>query len=134
VSWVANVMLSVDRDDRPNAEEFSRWLEEDCPPRDPDCDWLGCGGLALTTNTDTQWGGTKYPECSVYAGVLNHADLNAVVRCFGSLGWHRPGIAQLFLMDQEEFSFQVWMIRHVALRQYAPPEEEDYPFLNLPTQ
>ena len=79
-------------------------------------------------------GGTKYPECSVYAGVLNHADLNAVVRCFGSLGWHRPGIAQLFLMDQEEFSFQVWMIRHGALRQYAPPEEEDYPFLNLPTQ
>ncbi|WP_222864434.1 hypothetical protein [Micromonospora sp. WP24] len=39
-------------------------------------------------------------------------------------------MVQLFVMDQEELFFRIWMIRDGALRQYAPssPDEEDDEF------
>jgi hypothetical protein len=66
----------------------------------------------------------------VYAGALNHADLDAVVKHFGSVAWRKPNAVQLFLMDQEQSFFRVWMIRDGALQQYAPtsPGEEDDDF------
>ncbi|MEU2614646.1 hypothetical protein ABZ570_24150 [Micromonospora sp. NPDC007271] len=66
----------------------------------------------------------------MYAGALNHADLAAVVDHFGSLAWRNPKAAQLFVMDQEDWFFRVWMIRNGAPRQYAPssPNEEDDEF------
>jgi hypothetical protein len=127
MSWVTNVMVSVDGVDNDNVMEFSRWLTEDCPRRDQANSRTGCGGLVLITGTDTTWGGPKYPECYVYAGVLNHADLNAVVEHFGRIRWREPNAAQLFVMDQEESFFRLWMIRDGDLRQYAPtsPTEND---------
>lgn len=130
MSWVANLMLSVDTSDSGNAEEFSRWLLEECPRRESERGLGGCGQLVLTTGPDTIWGGHKYPECQVYAGALNHADLAAIVARFGSTPWARPNAAQLLLMDQEEFFFRLWMIRDGEPRQYAPtePDEEDNAF------
>lgn len=127
MSWVANVMLSVLSDDHDNAEEFGRWLDEEYLPRRPGADRDGCRTLATITGRDTQWGGYKFPECSVYAGTLNHADLDAVVERFGSITWHNPNAVQLFLMDQEEAFFRVWMIRDGRAKQYAPtlPDEEE---------
>ncbi|MEV4384308.1 squamosa promoter-binding protein 15 [Micromonospora sp. NPDC049580] len=126
MSWVANVMLSVGLEDRLNAEAFSGWLDKECPRREPGMGPGGCGNLSLITDADNQWGGHKNPECQVYAGALNHADLAAVVDHLGSLAWHDPNAVQLFTMDQEEFFFRVWMIRRGAVRQYAPasPDEE----------
>lgn len=80
----------------------------------------GCGKLALITGADSQWGGYKYPECDVYAGALNHADLDALVAHFGSVPWHTPDAVQLFVMDQEQSFFRVWMIRDGMAQQYAP--------------
>ncbi|NJC69869.1 squamosa promoter-binding protein 15 [Planosporangium thailandense] len=130
MSWVANVMLSVEGDDQANAEEFSRWLDEECPRRELGMARGGCGNLAVITGSDTQWGGYKYPECHVYAGALNHADLDAVVDRFGSVPWRKPNGVQLFLMDQEQSFFRVWMIRDGRVQQYAPisPDEEDDEF------
>jgi hypothetical protein len=130
MSWVANVMLSVEREDHANAEEFSGWLDKECPRRESGMGRGGCGTLALITGADTQWGGYKYPECDVYAGAFNHADLDAVVEHFGSVAWHKPNAVQLFLMDQEQSFFRVWMIRDRVLQQYAPtsPDEEDDDF------
>ncbi|MEV6376426.1 squamosa promoter-binding protein 15 [Micromonospora musae] len=129
MSWVANVMVSVSPEDRLNVEAFSGWLDEECP-----ClggmGRGGCGNLRLITDMDNRWGGYKNPECEVYAGALNHADLAAVVTHFGSLAWHNPNAVQLFLMDQEELFFRIWMIRDGAPRQYAPssPDEDDDEF------
>ncbi|AEB44504.1 hypothetical protein [Micromonospora maris] len=130
VSWVANVMLSVGLEDRLNAEAFSDWLDNRCRCREPGMGPGGCGSLRLITGVDHQWGGHKNPECQVFAGALNHADLTAVVEHFGSVAWRNPNAVQLFVMDQEEFFFRVWMIREGALRQYAPssPNEEDDEF------
>jgi hypothetical protein len=62
--------------------------------------------------------------------VLNHADLNAIRKRFAKIPWRVPNAVQLFLMDQEEFYFRVWMIRDGELRQYAPlkPGENDDDF------
>lgn len=49
MSRVTNVMLSVMDEDRAGAEEFSKWLDEDCPRLDPRIDWTGCGDLVLIT-------------------------------------------------------------------------------------
>ncbi len=129
VSWVANVMLSVGPEDRPNAEAFGGCLDEECPRLDAMRPG-GCGNLRLITDADNRWGGHKNPECEVHAGALNHVGLAAVVKHFGSLAWHNPNAVQLFVMDQEESFFRVWMIRNSALRQYAPssPDEEDEEF------
>ncbi|MFJ2083393.1 hypothetical protein ACIOBK_12715 [Micromonospora chokoriensis] len=59
------------------------------------------------TAADNQWGGRKNPECEVFAGALNHADLAAVVEHFGSVAWRNPHAVQLFLMDQEDVFFRL---------------------------
>jgi len=129
MSWVANVMLSVSLADRHNAEMFSDWLDRERLRLEGE-GVRRCGTLALITGSDTQWGGYKYPECVVYAGALNHADLGALVEHFGSLPWHTPNAVQLFIMDQEESFFRLWMIREGKPRQYAPtvPDEDDDEF------
>ncbi|SCL29000.1 hypothetical protein GA0074692_2645 [Micromonospora pallida] len=130
MSWVTNVMLSVSPEDCRNAEAFGGWLDRECPRREPGMTPGGCGQLTLITGSDTQWGGRKYPECDVYAGALNHADLDAVVEHFGSIQWRTPNAVQLFVMDQEQSFFRVWMIREGKPQQYAPasPDEEDDQF------
>jgi hypothetical protein len=117
-------MLSVVEDDESNARDFSRWLEERCPRTDPR--WSGCGELALITDVSNHnWGGFKHPECVVYAGTLNHARLDAVIEQFGRIPWRVPNAVQLFLMDQEQVYFRLWMIRDGGPKQHAPevPDE-----------
>ncbi|WP_262285406.1 hypothetical protein [Micromonospora sp. MA102] len=70
MSWVANVMLSVGPEDRPNAEAFSEWLDVE-RPRLEGMRPGGCGNLRPITDADNRWGGYKNPECEVYAGALN---------------------------------------------------------------
>ena len=130
MSWVANLLLSVDGDGLSNVvDEFARWLREDAPwngPSDPP-GATGVGDLQPLTDPPARWGGSKRPECQIWGGVLNHADLAAVVERFGSLSWRHPSAAQLLLMDQEESYFQLWMIRNGRPQQFAPPPEDDQP-------
>ncbi|WP_432158936.1 MULTISPECIES: hypothetical protein [unclassified Streptomyces] len=74
--------------------------------------------------------GGKYPECEVWAGALDHADLDALRRRFAETPWRQPNAVQLLVQDQEESFFRLWMIRGGELRQYAPlePSEEDDEF------
>ncbi|GAA4548555.1 hypothetical protein [Amycolatopsis samaneae] len=129
MSWVANMMMSVALDDNRQAEALSEWLRTQAPLRDGR-PGRGCGFLAETTGQDSQWGGWKYPECVVWAGALNHADLDALLDRVGRLPWRQPNQVQVFLMDQEESFFRLWMFRDGTLRQFAPatPDEEDPDF------
>jgi hypothetical protein len=129
MSWVANLMVSIDIEDRANAETLSEWLRlgallrHDTPKR-------GVGYLTEITGQDTQWGGWKYPECNVWAGALNHADLAAMLDHIKNMPWQQPNALQVFVMDQQESFFRVWMLRDGTLRQYAPtqPHEEEPEF------
>ncbi|MFF0869279.1 hypothetical protein ACFYUV_46500 [Nonomuraea sp. NPDC003560] len=131
MSWVANVMVSVDAVDRPNVEALSNWLRAEAPRRDRP--GMGCGFLTETTGQDSQWGGWKFPECSVWAGTLNHADLPAVLDRVQNIAWRCPNAVQVFLMDQEESFFRLWMLRNGMLKQYALPHpgEEDEGFFTV---
>ncbi|SHF70903.1 hypothetical protein SAMN05444320_104619 [Streptoalloteichus hindustanus] len=79
---------------------------------------------------DPPWGGWKHPECEVRAGALNHADLDPVLDQVGRIPWRCPRAVQVFLMDQEQMFFRLWMFRDGRLRQYAPtsPTESDPDF------
>ncbi|WP_431902789.1 hypothetical protein [Nonomuraea sp. bgisy101] len=129
MSWVANVMVSVHPDDRPNVAALSEWLRTEAPLRG-DPPRQGCGFLREATGQNTAWGGGKYPECDVWAGALNHADLNAVLDHIAQMPWRCPNALQFFVMDQEDWFFRVWMLRGGELRQYAPikPDEDDLDF------
>lgn len=129
MSWVANVMLSIDLVDRDNAADFAGWIERACPLRDQ----VGAGGvgtLALITGDETQWAGNKRPECNIFAGALNRASIAAILDQFASMPWRHPNAVQLFIMDQEDSYFRLWMLRDGKLMQYAPtaPGEDDDEF------
>lgn len=140
MSWVTSVMVSVQRQDRDNARAFGDWLwdhsyeylqRKQWPkalpyPWPEDREWPGphCGTIA--ESPDTVWPGTKAPECYVWLGVLDTADLDKVREHFAKIPWCRPNAVQLMLMDQEEAFFGLWMFRGGRLRQYAPerPDED----------
>ncbi|WP_406340683.1 squamosa promoter-binding protein 15 [Streptomyces sp. NBC_01578] len=127
MSWVANVMISVDMADNANVEALSEWLRT-AAPRCAQPEARGVGFLNLLTSADTnQWGGWKQPECEVCEGALNHADLDALKQRAFEVPWREPNLVQLLVMDQEEGFFRMWMIRGNELRQFAPlePNEED---------
>jgi len=133
VSWVANLMLQVDRQDRDVVEAISAWLEGDATRRAGtdayvhDTGPRGVGSLAPLTGPDSglHWGGWKYPECALWGGALNHANLRAVLEHLTSAPWRYPARVQIFLMDQEESYFRLYMHRDGAWRQYAPPPPVD---------
>jgi hypothetical protein len=130
MSWVANVMVSVDMDDNQNAEALSEWLRTEAPLRSTS-ERRGVGYLRLLTSAeDSRWGGWKAPECEVWAGALNHADLDAVRQRFFETPWREPNAAQLFVMDQDEGFFRLWMVRGDELQQFAPlvPSEDEEVF------
>jgi hypothetical protein len=127
VSWVANLLLLYGWGDEATAREFSAWLDRDAPWNTPSLppDAKGVGFLRPLTGDAVEWGGYKNPECRVWGGVLNHADLRAVVDKFANLPWREPGSAQLLVQDQEDSHFSVWVIRRGAVIQVVPPAATD---------
>lgn len=130
MSWVANMMISVALPDQGLLPALSDWLDHDAPwnGHSGRVDLQGVGTLTdQTSDGTTTWGGTKFPECVVWAGALNHADLPAILGKVESMPWEAPGAVQVLLMDQEEGYFRLWMIRNGHMTQFAPtppPEEK----------
>ncbi|WP_278262272.1 squamosa promoter-binding protein 15 [Nocardia sp. AG03] len=116
MSHVANIMVSVAYDDIPTVRTFSESLRTELAPntRRP------IGSLTEITGENHGWGGYKHPECIIWAGALNGADLAAVLRRAAGLPWQIPHAVQVFVKDQYEEFFRLWMLRDGELRQYAP--------------
>ena len=117
------MMLSVAVEDAEACQEIARWLETEAPLRResfPNGRRGAVGSLKETTGADTLWGGSKFPECCVWAGALNNADLDAVTAHVAGTDWLVPDSVQLFLMDQDQTYFTVWMIRAGQIQQYTP--------------
>ncbi|MFC6012659.1 squamosa promoter-binding protein 15 [Nocardia lasii] len=117
------MMLSVSFEDEPLVVEFSDWLRSHGGPHGSTL--RGCGYLRDLTSSEVRWGGRKMPECTVWAGALNHADIPALLTKVAEFAWLEPDTVQLFLMDQGDICFQVWMIRDGVLAQYAPMEPRE---------
>jgi len=130
MSWVANMMISVALPDRALLPALTDWLEFEAPwnAHSGRVELKGVGTLTDQTSPGTSgWGGSKFPECTVWAGVLNHADLPAILAKVESMPWEAPGAVQVLLLDQEETYFRLWMIREGQMTQFAPapPPEHD---------
>ncbi|WP_232520984.1 squamosa promoter-binding protein 15 [Micromonospora phaseoli] len=132
MSWVANLMIQADMADHGNVLSLSDWLERDAPRRAeavPDVyrnQARGVGTLETLTDPEANhWGGWKNPECEVWAGALNHADLDALLAQLRAVPWRYPQQVQVFLMDQEESYFRLYMFRDGTWHQYAPPPPPD---------
>ena len=122
MSWVATLMLSVDIfEDRALVEGFSEWLRTQAPRQQPGV--RGVGFLKALDSAEDGWGGWKAPEAVLWGGVLNHAELPAVVRRFEQIPWRHPDSVQLMISDQEQFAFRLWMIREGRAVQYTPLPE-----------
>lgn len=120
MSWVATVMLSVQIGEDPVlVEEFTEWLRVEAPRREPP-GALGVGFLRRLDQVEPGWGGWKYPEALLWGGALNHADLPAVIRRFEQIPWRWPEHVQLFIKDQEQEVFRVWLIRDARAVQCLP--------------
>jgi hypothetical protein len=125
VSWVTNILLSVDiNEDSALVHDFDRWLQV-LAPRRQQPEVKGVGSLRALHDSPEAWGGVKNPEALLWAGVLNNADLAAVVERFGTTDWRVPRLAQLLTQDQEQGALRVWMIRDGRVRQYAPLPDFD---------
>ena len=125
MSWVTSILLSVDvTEDGTLVEEFDQWLQA-LAPRQGQPEVKGVGSLRALHNSPDAWGGVKNPEALLWAGVLNKADVAAVVRRFGATGWRVPDLVQLLVQDQEQGAFRLWMIRDGEACQYAPVPDFD---------
>ncbi|GLY23210.1 squamosa promoter-binding protein 15 [Micromonospora sp. NBRC 101691] len=125
MSWVTNILLSVDiTEDSALVHEFDRWLQT-LAPRRGQPEVKGVGSLRSLHDSPESWGGVKDPEALMWAGVLNKADVAAVVQRFGATDWRVPHLVQLFVQDQEQGAFRLWMIRDGGVRQYAPLPDFD---------
>lgn len=123
VSWVANVLLVVSVVEQESlVRDFSEWLATEAPWNEPSvpAGATGVGSLESLVGEGIRWGGAKYPECRVWGGVLDHADVDVVVQRFGAIPWISPGSVQLLVMDQEQTYFRLWMIRDGRPQQCAP--------------
>ena len=118
MSWVTNVILTTNLTDEGHGEELSEWLREQAPTRPGKA--RGVGALIRTTS----WGGWKHPECTVFTGVLNNADVDAVVRHVERMPWAFPEYLQLLIEDQEELFFRLWMFRAGRLVEMTPPQQQ----------
>lgn len=125
MSWVTTVLVSCDIQDCAAVDAFSHWLAREAPRRG-DVSGTGVGSLGdLVGGEASTWGGNKHPEAQLWGGALNHADVSAVVATFATLPWRVPAAAQLFLKDQEQSYFRLWMIREGRAAQCAPEPPGD---------
>lgn len=79
----------------------------------------------------TSYGGWKHPEWTLYAGSLNLADLSAIVENVAAAPWEYPDYAQLWLRDEDDLSFSMWMFQGGLLRRLTVDndslDEDVYP-------
>ena len=132
MGWVANVMISISFEEEPSlVKTFSEWLRNEAPwngPSDPP-GATGVGFLRdLMEPPAAGWGGWKNPEGVLWACASNHADVEAIVDNFASFPWRHANVAQLFIKDQDQDYFRVWMIvdgRATLLTPIPPAGRDD---------
>lgn len=66
------------------------------------------------------WGGNKHPECVLWAGAYNHLDLAAMLQSLDAIDWAYQEFVQVFVMEQEQPTFSVYMFRNGQLARVLP--------------
>jgi len=107
MSVVTNVLVSYDileGENPSNLAEFREWFEPIGGIR------AIAGGDRDWSNPASWWGGTKNPECELWGGAYNHLDHSGFWNHLNRLRWSYPQSVQVFVKDQDDPRFQVWMV------------------------
>lgn len=62
------------------------------------------GGLRPVSN----WGGMRESGRSVWGGVYNHFDRDALLSAFGAVPWQKPDNVVVLIAEDTDTRFQVW--------------------------
>jgi len=87
-------------------------------------DWLAKTtrfGERLLRLPGEPWGGSKQPEAVIFAAALRDFDCTGLITRVGETAWSWPDAVQLFIRDQEDASFGVWMFVDGVFRQVLAP-------------
>src|SRR5438067_10336946 len=102
MSRVTNLVVIVGSEstERANLEALSAWLSEHRESASALTEGYGWGSLKSLTRPSQQWGGYKGPECSIWAGTLNWADVDAVLSRIFETPWIDRDQVQVLIRDQ----------------------------------
>jgi len=96
MSWVTNIILSIeslDSDEDEKAEEINQYFFKQ-----------GMRGFVSLEDPSLPKGwyaGEKYLESTIYLGVFNYLDLEALIKHIKSIDWPDPTSAQLLVKGQQ---------------------------------
>jgi hypothetical protein len=69
----------------------------------------------FTDLTAYEWGGYKGPECDLWACAFNYGpSMDDLIDMVEAVTWRDPACIQIFYMDQNDLTFEVWPVE-------APP-------------
>jgi hypothetical protein len=113
-------MISVGFDDAAGVEAVSFWMANDAPRSDDRVEDSAGHLLPLTGAVGEEWGGTKPPFSTVWAGVGNYLDSAALLAFVNGVSWRDPDAVQVFVREEEDDYFAVYMLRDGALTRLTP--------------
>jgi hypothetical protein len=122
VSWVANVMISASIGEDPkNLADFSEWLRVERRggrrrSHQASLESAFCGQSLTVVGL----GRVEVSRGPHLGSTTNRADIGAIVEHFESTPWREPWTVQLFVQDQEQDYFRVWMLRDGVAQQVVP--------------
>jgi hypothetical protein len=98
MSHVTNVLISVGYEDAETIALFKKWFDEKA------------GGIRSLSrgSAESLWGGTKYPECNLWAGAFNYLDTEGMVAHLKSVPF--GGEVRVFMQGQEENVFTEFLV------------------------
>lgn len=65
-------------------------------------------------------GGYKSPGTRLWGGVLNHADIPALLEHLAAQNWSDPESLQVLVKTEDDSWFQLYMLRGGAFKAFAP--------------
>jgi hypothetical protein len=75
----------------------------------------------LTKCGERFWGGGKVPGCYLFAGTFNYLPLDDFIAELNKLEWREPEAFRMFVQEDDDRAFGVWVIRDGALEQALAP-------------
>lgn len=103
MSYVTNVMVSAPCENKTAIAELTR-----------EGAWKASDSQRLLSLTDGDaaghWGGSKWPECDIYAAAFNYIDMGAFMSWLLAIPWSSPGDVQLFVQGEEDECFSIYEI------------------------
>lgn len=126
------MIVYVQDGDGAHLEDVSFWLTDQAPRTDDRTAAPGGHLLPLTAELGRDaWGGAREPTSVLWAGTLNHVELDGLLSRLCTIPWKAPEAVQVFARDDGDPWFRLYMLREGRMRQYSPapaPEELDRPW------